>query len=271
MPMRVCTTLRVVAGVLALLATGPAAHAGIMLESGNAKAVIDLDEPAGLTSWTVGGTEYLGRQWFWYRFGTCGGERPLDDLSLVRDHAVDTDGDGRDDALALTYAGGDLQVDLTYLLSAGADGDSSSLIETIRLRNTGGGTLDLHFFQLTDFNLRLHAGDDTAETTGGNTTETSDGLFLSEVSVAPRPDHFQTDTAANLLALLTDGSPTTLDDVPGLVTGDVASAFQWDEGLGPGESVLLSANKHVVPEPASLLLLASGSAAAVLLRRRRRR
>jgi len=87
--------------------------------------------------------------------------------------------------------------------------------------------------------------------------------------VAPAADHFQADAAANLLALLGDGAATTLDDAPGPVTGDVASAFQWDADLAPGDSLVLSENKHVVPEPATLLLLVGGSAA--LLRRRSRR
>jgi len=269
MPIRLRQMLTVLVVVLALAVLASVAHAGIMLESGNAAAVVNTDDVAGLTSWTVGGTEYLGRQWFWYRLGTSGGEHPLDDLSLMMHVAADLDGDGRDEALALSYAGGGLQVDLTYILSGGDDAGSASLSETVRLRNTGTETLDVHFFQFADFNLGGDADNDTVHIGGGNTAEQSDGLFLSEVSVAPAADHFQADAAANLLALLGDGAPTTLDDAPGPVTGDVASAFQWDADLAPGDSLVLSENKHVVPEPATLLLLVGGSAA--LLRRRSRR
>jgi len=79
--------------------------------------------------------------------------------------------------------------------------------------------------------------------------------------VTGRPSHYEVGKASDLYGALTDGNPTTWTDVGGPVTnGDLAWSFQWDFTLAPGESYIISKDKDIVPEPATLALLALAAA-----------
>ena len=87
---------------LFLAAAMPATGAVVYdLTDKNSTISVDLDGGAGMSSWTVEGTNQLAKQWFWYRVGTTGGETPIDNLTLAASSALDTDGDSNNDFNAL--------------------------------------------------------------------------------------------------------------------------------------------------------------------------
>ena len=242
----------------------------------NSSLTIDdatTSEPAGVNSWIVDGNSHLYEQWFWYRAGSLGGESMLSSLALS---SASLGFGGR--GLNLVYSGAGFTVDVTYLLTGGAAGSyTSDLAESIRINNTGTSALDFHFFQYSDFDLDNSPGGDTVQFPNANTVTQSGGvLTLSETVVTPSPDHHEADFYPILRGSLTDGSPTTLDDLPaiggGSLTGDVSWGFQWDFAIAAGGSALISKDKLLspVPEPGSLILLGGGLLGAATAKLRRR-
>jgi hypothetical protein len=94
-------------------------------------------------------------------------------------------------------------------------------------------------------------------------------VHLSESVLVPQSSHHEVAYYDTTLYALNDGLPTTLSDLDGPLTdGDLTWAFQWDFSLAPGKTFLISKDKLITPEPATLgVLIAVGG---VLLRRRRR-
>ncbi len=102
--------------------------------------------------------------------------------------------------------------------------------------------------------------------------EQEDGPWtLRVVEVASEAmDHCEANDVATLNALLNDAAYTRdLNDIEQASGCDVAWAYQWDFVLEPGEAFMLSKDKMITPEPATLALLGGGAALALLLRRRR--
>ena len=272
--------LTVVAATLACvcMAATPAAAGVLMLSDANSIASFDLESSAGLHSWLVDGTGHMYQQWFWFRLGDADGEASISTLTLDAPPVLsDLNADGQNDTVYARYLGAGLRCELWFILAGGGAGSGASdLGEIIRITNVSGSNLDLHFFQYADFNLS--ASGDTLEITGGdallagNTAhQTAPGLRVAETVVTPRPSGHQAGLAPDILGLLEDGSPTTLDNNSGPVTGDVAWMFQWDKVLAPGRTLLISKDKNIIPEPATLALMGGGLATVLVLRRRRRK
>ena len=85
----------------AMPATGGPVPVVYNLTDDNSTISVDLTGGAGMSSWTVEGTNQLAKQWFWYRVGTTGGETPIDNLTVAASSALDTDGDSNNDFNAL--------------------------------------------------------------------------------------------------------------------------------------------------------------------------
>lgn len=266
--------LLVVAGAVLGLVAAPASSEtmAVVLSDANSVAVFDPASPWMQYAWDVDQRNYLCMQGFWYRFdGAGGGELPLASLGPVAATAWDTNDDGQDDFLRLTYTGNSMTVGIVLTLSGGSWGSGRSGIgETIRITNTSPAPLGVHFFQYVDLDLSFPP-DDRLLIQGGNTArQTAGASVVSETADTPSPNHYEAGYYSDIISALMDDQPTTLSDWPGEYRGDAAWAFQWDRTIDPGSTFLISKVKSLhVPEPATLILMGVG-AAGMLLRRRRR-
>jgi hypothetical protein len=266
--------MAILAAVLAAVLAGSAsASTTVTIYDHNSTASFDPTSDAGLYEWLVDGTSHMYQQWFWYRVGATGGESPISDLALLNSLTTDTNGDGDHDTLFLSYGGQGFRIDIAFMLMGGSTGSGTAdLAETIRIVNTSKTqSLDMHFFQYVDFDINGLPDSDTVQITGGNTARQTKGYtFVAETVVTPVPSHYSVAEFDRIYAALTDDDPTTLDDNGGPITGDATWAFQWDATIGPGRTLLISKDKNIVPEPATLALLGGGLALAAVTRRRSR-
>jgi len=266
-------------GVCLGVATGPAA-ADVMLADANSTASINLgggSGPLGMYSWNVDGTNHMYQQWFWYRVGPDGGEQSIDALTPDGDPVLtDTDGDGNDDTVSLPYLGTGFDLEVRFKLVGGAPGSGvSDILEFITVNNMSGGDLDFHVFQYTDLDLNGVAAGDTVEITGGNmATQTKGAAYVAETVVTQMPSHYQADVYDDglgnrpILDALADDQPTVLTDQAGPIANvNAVWAFQWDRTIADGHSLIISKDKSITPEPATLLLTGLGLAAALGRRR----
>jgi hypothetical protein len=258
---------------LAAAAVAPAAFAAAYtIADGNSVAV--FDDALGQISWTVGRTNHIASQSFYFRIDGDDVESPLGSLSTVGTVLADTNpfSDQRPDAFGILYSGRGLDVEVLYTLRGSQPGGTvSDIAEQIVLRNRSQGTLSLSFFQFVDFNLLGSTNDDTVSVSNGNTLTQTDGQFAyAEEVVTPTPFAYQVDTAANLTNLFNDQFADNLNNSASAGPGDLAWAFQWNITLAEGETFIISKDKLlVVPTPGSATLLAAGGLLAALRIRRR--
>jgi hypothetical protein len=287
-----CLKLTVLLGLGAVLAAPLAAGTfpGLVLEDDN--SVVTVDASGGVVLWDVDGVPHLGLeddaslQWFWYRPGLTCPEQRVDETNLLFDEAAslatDGNGDGLFDSAYLLYHDllGRFDIEIALTLDGGPLGsEQSDLAEQITVTNTGTEALDFHFFQYADFDLGGTPDDDEVLYIGKAVDEVDEVMVAKQVdgdtalvaadvaSVALAHTEANTDGALRLK--LDDGIGQDLDDSTA-ASGNVEWAGQWDVVLEPGEAFMLSKDKMITPEPATLALLGGGAAVAFLLRRRRR-
>jgi hypothetical protein len=252
-------------GVLVLACTTVSQAASFNLVSGNSAATIDTESAFGLYGWEVDGVNHLNQHFLWYRVGSLG---PEDPIHVGTSYSTIDNGD---DFVSVAYeyvnedSGQQFRVESTYQLF----GATSSLVQTITVLNTApidGPQLDLHLFHYADFDVDGQFDDNVLTITGSTLTQTGPEGGTVQTLVSLAPHHVQAGIAPDVVSLLEDEFPTTLDDTSN-IQGDATYALQWDLLLNPGESITFTIT-HTVPEPACLGLAALG---LVLGRRARRR
>jgi len=274
------------------LALAPAARASTIVWlndlNSDVQFVLDADDPTteteGMVSWLIDEVERMERQWFWFRLGDTGPERQISELAYQNHNAIDLNGEPGKDVLWVRYLGEGLQVDVTVTLVGGGEGSGKSdIAETIRITNVSCDTLDLNFFQYADFEL---GGEETVEVTGASGGEPGNTVYQQGAgggrvaeTVVTRSNHTLAYHQAGLqdgsdlndiLKALTDGDADDLTDASGPLSGDAVWGFQWQAELEAGDTLIISKDKNVVPEPATVFLMAAGTGLALVMRRRRR-
>jgi PEP-CTERM motif len=277
--------LRLKAGAALIFLVGFAAiaqAAPTTLTDRNSSAGIDPSAQAGMFNWTVNSINQLAQQWFWYRIGPTGPESSIDTLSLFSNTATDTNGNGLNDTLSLSYGNGatpaasSFLLDVTYSLQ-GTRAAGSSIGETINIKNNTSSPLDFHFFQYSHFTLGGVAGGETEALLNPNTVRVlGTGNLFSETVVTRAPNHYELAFNPTTINRLNDASATQLSDGPTTAgPGDVTWAFEWDQTLNPtgqaGDTLTISKDKtlQLVPEPGTLALMATGLVGGFVFFRKR--
>ena len=230
-----------------------------------------IDSNTGAYAWGVEGTNQLFFQGFWFRLGDQTGETPLGNYFSSGWVSPDYR------TASLSYVHPDFTASIVYTLTGGTTGSGTAdVAESIRLINTTPRQLPMRFFQYCDFDLAGTPGGDVLWFPNANAVQQWDGsAMLSETVVTPVANHHEGDLYANTLTRLSDGLPTTLNDLPaiggGSIQGDATWAFEWDRSIAGGGAFVISKDKHLqtVPEPTTLLLLGVGLVGAEVARRRR--
>lgn len=245
---------RLLAGlaVLGFVAFAPGASASLTLVHGNSSFVVDESYTPG--QWTVDGVSQLYQQGFWW--GDALQEYRLGNYFLSQTPYAPN-------SAKFTYQTPNFYAEVTYTLYGGSAGSGmSDVAESIYILNNSGRTIDLRFFQYSDFDLGGTPGDDTVRFPNSNVVRQSDGsgTMLSETAVTPGADRWEGALFASTISLLDDNQYYDLSNTPAIgnaLSGDVTWSFQWDRRLGNNETFIFSKNKRLepVPEPTSLLLL----------------
>lgn len=267
---RVC-----VAGVAASLSSAAALAQPIYtLQDLNSDASYNYGTQAGQFSWHINGVNHMFQQWFWYRAGNDGFERSIDTIPFVGAQLTDTNpfSDPRPDTLSGLFREQRFDLETNFTLRGSAGGTlASDITEQLRITNTTTAPLPFTFFQYVDLDLNGTPADTVAQILNGNTARQSEGqIVASESVVTPQPSAVEVNFFANTLNSLNDGGITNLNNVAGpLGPGDLTWSFQWNFLILPGQSVIISKDKSIVPEPGAMTLLGLGGLVAGRRRRRR--
>jgi hypothetical protein len=229
----------------------------------NSHVQIDPASQDGMKQWTVNGVNYDAKQWFWYRVGGIGGESSLDTLELDEVVPLNTNGDLDIDQATLNFSNHNGLSISVQLSLQGSNAGSSSIMETIWIKNTTGDALDLHFFQYNNFTLS-DANDTVVFEDSNYVLQTAPVGTLSETIGTNSGEGFVTGDPLHEAALvsatldsLNNTSPTILNGVDTAGPGNVSWAFQWDVSLENNGEFIISKGKtlDVVPEPSMISLL----------------
>lgn len=273
----------VAAGLIALLLPGQGMAQNITMENGGSTATLNLGGGTGnigMNSWTVlGGQNQLNQQWFWYSINGAP-QQTIDTISPATIYNFSSPASPIND-LGVVYQNSQLKVEVEYLLAGnGANSGSADMTETINIANDGASSMDLSFYQYSNFNLLENnnnyvsiSGSPGAFTGAFQTTSALAGNGIAEVIDAPYAQYAEAASVYQTRNELNSGAYYTLNDNTSAGPGDVTWAFQWNETIAPGASISITKDKglsiQLVPEPSTLALIGLGMLALGLTLRRK--
>jgi hypothetical protein len=258
------STAALLAAVIVLFALAQANAQTATIADGNSTAHFDLSSAGvGMDAWTVNGVNQLGEYSLWYRLGSSGPAQRINALGLT---AYGTPAPNRLDTV---YTGAGFRIDVDWTVFGSSPGfGQSDIAALIRITNTSQSPLDFHFWQYVDFNLLGTPLDTSVAVTGGNTATQHDGVAaVAETADLPFPSRYDANYRATVLANVSAGN---LANNASQSNGDLAWAFQWDQQIAAGASLIINKDSNLtIPEPSALTLLGVGALCLLGVGRRR--
>ena len=235
-----------------------------------------------LTSWKVEGIENLNQRLYFVRVGAPApgnAEVAVNDsnFTLTSFFPYDVDLTPGTEGVTVVYTDtlGQYKITENTTLVPEAPGSfQATYTDSIRIDNLTNSTLTISLFLYADYNLANTLVNDAVAVIGTRSLNQVLGDTIFETGVTITPTRFQAGTPA-ILASLTNGSSTTLNNTPVAGSTDLAYAFQWDFAIPAGKSVSLGSSNTLtlaVPEASSIAMLgaAAVSFGGLLVSRRRR-
>jgi hypothetical protein len=257
---------------LGILCAARSAMAQVTLTEENSivNIVTNMNNQAGMNSWTIDGHNVLAQQWFWYRVGPDPtGQHSLDTLPATYSLTDPAD-------LKITFTGATFIVTANLSLVGSPSGNGTSdLSLQFKVKNTSGSSTNFHFYEYSNFVLGGPPGD-TATFLNSNAVSQVGSLGSVYENAAATggtgfsaPMHYEANVVSNTLNSLTGGSPYILNGNSS-ATGDVSWAFEWDLPIAGGATTQFSKDiSIVVPEPSTVALVGVSLISMLALRRRR--
>lgn len=234
---------------------------------------------AGMTSWLVDSVNQVKQQWFYYRIGDSGPNQSIDSMGNVyvapRNDLSILDITYSSDATASPA----YQARVVYTLTGQSSGSGMShLGETVTFYNNSASTLNLRFFDYSDFDLAGMLGNQSVTVSktaavgpAGRYNESffqtmgsySVSNFVSQTG-ANSASYLEASTFSSTLQVVTNGGPANLSDISSAY-GDVTAGMEWVVTLSGGASLQISKNIDLkVPEPSCAAVLGLGLLVGVL-------
>ncbi len=243
-------------------------------------STVTFDPNIGLTGWTVNGVSQLNQELFYYNLNGGGVTQIINSSSPT---TVTTGHNGPSPDLTADSNLGNLgviDVNNSYTLSGGVNGNQFILTYAIVIQNNSATSQNISFYQYSDLNLAGVSGGQNVQLStlsGGQyqAYQTGAGASLLDLlqPVGGVTTEWQADSSgAPFGALLGSPNPSTLANTPVIASGNVDFAYEWDDiALLAGQSFIISETQTItVPEPSSVALISSGMLALALVSRRRR-